>query len=162
MFEGAGKAFLSEARAAARRGIRLYAMTNTAGKTWDIGVIPYEPVPRQWMKRYDSILQTHRQLWPVRHDGVARLRAVSIYYLKAKQGGLYPGSRVGGGGTAQYRTAGIRRGARKQRWKRSISLARVWIITYARMQINTAPFDWVRHIRWYSSAISACPFRPMR
>ena len=56
MFAGPGKYFVSEAAAAAKRGIRLYAMTNTGGLTWDVGVIPYEPAPYQWMKRYAAIL----------------------------------------------------------------------------------------------------------
>ena len=47
VFEGPGQYFKSEAEMAAKRGIRLYAMTNTAGMTWDIGVIPYIPVPYQ-------------------------------------------------------------------------------------------------------------------
>lgn len=61
MFEGPGGYFLSEAKAAARRGIRLYSMTNTAGMTWDIGVIPYEPVPSQWMKRYKGIQEARER-----------------------------------------------------------------------------------------------------
>ena len=51
-----GKYFLSEAKAAKESGIRLYAMTNTGGLTWDFGMIPYEPFPLQWKKRYDSML----------------------------------------------------------------------------------------------------------
>ena len=56
-FEGPGKYFVSEAIAAKEKGIRLYAMTNTGGLTWDIGVIPYEPMPYQWMKRYRGMLE---------------------------------------------------------------------------------------------------------
>lgn len=56
MFEGPGQYFLSEARKARERGIRLYAMVNTGGLTWDIGVIPYEPAPQQWMRRHRAIL----------------------------------------------------------------------------------------------------------
>jgi len=52
---GPGKYFVSEAEAAARRGIRLYSMVNTAGRTWDYGVAPYEPFPYQWNKRYEKI-----------------------------------------------------------------------------------------------------------
>ncbi len=51
-FSGPGFYFTSEAEAAKRRGIRLYAMANTGGLTWDIGTIPYEPMPHQWIKRY--------------------------------------------------------------------------------------------------------------
>ena len=56
---GPGEYFTSEAEAAARRGIRLYSMVNTAGRTWDYGVIPYEPFPYQWKKRFDKINEFH-------------------------------------------------------------------------------------------------------
>ncbi|MBQ9974166.1 MAG: hypothetical protein IJP02_04320 [Oscillospiraceae bacterium] len=49
--------FVSEAEVAKRRGIRLYAMTNTAGRTWDFGVAPYEPFPWQWHARHEKILE---------------------------------------------------------------------------------------------------------
>ena len=39
----------SEAKAAARRGIPLYSMTNAGGLTWDVGVVPYEPAPYLWL-----------------------------------------------------------------------------------------------------------------
>lgn len=54
-FEGPGAYFESEAEVAAKRGIRLYSMTNTGGMAWDLGVIPYEPMPYQWMKRYEAM-----------------------------------------------------------------------------------------------------------
>lgn len=60
-FAGPGRYFVSEAKAAAERGIRLYSMTNTAGLTWDMGTIPYEPMPDQWMKRYQGILEAHEK-----------------------------------------------------------------------------------------------------
>ncbi len=47
--------FLSEAKAAKARGIRLYAVTNTGGLTWDFGVIPYEPMPYQWARRVEGM-----------------------------------------------------------------------------------------------------------
>ncbi|MCC6442843.1 MAG: hypothetical protein IT210_05225 [Armatimonadetes bacterium] len=56
-FEGPGRYFRSEAEAARERGLRLYTMSNTAGLTWDIGVIPYEPVPFQWMRRHEALLE---------------------------------------------------------------------------------------------------------
>lgn len=56
-FEGPGKYFASEAKAAHERGIRLYTMANTGGLTWDIGVIPYEPIPYQWARRHAGLLQ---------------------------------------------------------------------------------------------------------
>lgn len=54
-FEGPGRYFASEAIAAKKRGIKLYSMTNTGGLTWDFGVIPYEPMPQQWNKRYEAM-----------------------------------------------------------------------------------------------------------
>jgi len=60
-FEGPGRYFASEAREAHRRNIRLYAMSNTGGLTWDFGVIPYEPVPMQWSRRHQSILKAHEK-----------------------------------------------------------------------------------------------------
>lgn len=60
-FEGPGKYFESEAKAAKKRGINLYSMTNTGGLTWDVGVIPYEPMPLQWMKRYETMRKAHKE-----------------------------------------------------------------------------------------------------
>ena len=54
-FAGPSQVFASEARAAKKRGLRLYSMTNTGGQTWDFGTIPYEPMPLQWMKRYEAM-----------------------------------------------------------------------------------------------------------
>ena len=48
-------AFKSEAEVAKKRGIKLYSQVNTGGKTWDFGVIPYEPFPYQWIKRYKEM-----------------------------------------------------------------------------------------------------------
>ena len=56
-FEGPGGYFISEAEVAKKRGIKLYAMTNTAGTTWDMGTVPYEPMPYQWIKRYKNIIE---------------------------------------------------------------------------------------------------------
>lgn len=61
-FEGPGQYFISEAEIAKERGIKLYTMCNTGGLTWDIGVIPYEPTPNQWIKRHDALL-TAREKW---------------------------------------------------------------------------------------------------
>lgn len=58
---GPSKYFVSEAEVASRRGIRLYAMTNTAGRTWDFGTVPYEPFPHQWHKRAESILESRER-----------------------------------------------------------------------------------------------------
>ena len=58
-FEGPGMYFSTEAMFARDSGLRLYSMTNTAGRTWDIGVIPYVPAPYQWMRRYEGMLKAH-------------------------------------------------------------------------------------------------------
>ena len=58
-FPGPGKYFTSEAIAASKKNIRLYAMTNTGGRTWDFGTAPYVPVPQQWTKRHDAVLKAH-------------------------------------------------------------------------------------------------------
>ena len=51
--------FAGEAAAAKKRGIRLYSMTNTGGRTWDFGTAPFEPMPYQWIKRYDAMRKAH-------------------------------------------------------------------------------------------------------
>ncbi len=58
-FAGPGKYFRSEAIAAHQRGIPLYTMSNTGGLSWDIGVIPYEPIPFQWARRYRALIEAH-------------------------------------------------------------------------------------------------------
>lgn len=64
-FPGPGRYFASEAEEASRLGLRLYSMVNTGGLTWDIGVIPYVPVPQQWSRRHDAIRKAHRE-WGLR------------------------------------------------------------------------------------------------
>ena len=34
-------------------------MTNTAGLTWDVGVVPFEPAPYQWLKRFEAVNEAH-------------------------------------------------------------------------------------------------------
>ncbi len=58
-FEGPGQYFISEAEEAKRSGVKLYTMSNTGGLTWDVGVIPYVPVPYQWKRRWDSMQKAH-------------------------------------------------------------------------------------------------------
>ena len=61
-FEGPGRYFVSEAEEAHARGAVLYAMANTAGRTWDLGLVPYMPVPYQWKRRWDG-LRKARDKW---------------------------------------------------------------------------------------------------
>ena len=35
-------------------------MSNTAGMTWDFGVVPYIPVPFQWAKRHKALNDAKR------------------------------------------------------------------------------------------------------
>ncbi len=60
-FAGPGKYFASEAKAAKDRGLKLYAMSNTGGMTWDFGVVPYIPVPFQWSKRWKKLLEARKE-----------------------------------------------------------------------------------------------------
>ena len=55
-YVGPGRYFVSEAETAKECGVRLYAMTNTGGNTWDMGGIPYEPMPSQWRDRASAVL----------------------------------------------------------------------------------------------------------
>ena len=59
-FVGPGRYFISEAEAAKECGVRLYAMTNTGGNTWDMGGIPYEPMPSQWQKRAAAVMECQK------------------------------------------------------------------------------------------------------
>ncbi|MBE5776944.1 MAG: hypothetical protein E7326_05500 [Clostridiales bacterium] len=58
-FPGPGQYYVSEAEEAKKRGIRLYTMANTGGRTWDNGVTPYLPVPQQWQKRFAALRESH-------------------------------------------------------------------------------------------------------
>ncbi len=58
-FPGPGEYFSTEAKYAKENGLRFYSMTNTGGLTWDVGVIPYLPMPYQWMKRYEGMVDAH-------------------------------------------------------------------------------------------------------
>jgi len=56
----AARNFLSDIQFAHKRGLKVYAMTNTGGLTWDMGVMPYQPGAQLWMKRYESLLEATR------------------------------------------------------------------------------------------------------
>ena len=54
-FPGPSQVFVDEAKKAKELGFRLYAMSNTGGRTWDVGSAPYLPTPQQWQKRYEAL-----------------------------------------------------------------------------------------------------------
>ncbi len=60
-FVGPGDYFVGEAKAAKEKGIRLYTIANTSGRTWDFGVIPYEPMSTQWIKRFEGMCKAHKE-----------------------------------------------------------------------------------------------------
>ena len=53
--------FQSEAQRAKERGVRLYTQANSAGLCWDYGVIPYDPFPEMWVRRYNSMLEAREK-----------------------------------------------------------------------------------------------------
>ncbi len=61
-FEGPGDYFLSEAEVAKECGIKMYAMANTAGNTWDMGGVPYLATPGQWLRRAKALLKAREEL----------------------------------------------------------------------------------------------------
>lgn len=86
-FAGPSRVFRGEAGVAAERGMKLYTMSNTAGLTWDVGVIPYQPVPQQWAARMEALVAAqerwnlsglmenhHFGWWPSVITDYARLR----------------------------------------------------------------------------------------
>ncbi|MBO4304132.1 MAG: hypothetical protein J6A21_06060, partial [Lentisphaeria bacterium] len=60
-FPGPGYYFRSEAEELSKRKLPLYTISNTAGCTWDCGVMPYMPVPQQFFKRFASMLEAHEK-----------------------------------------------------------------------------------------------------
>ncbi len=86
-FVGPSHVFRGEAAVAAERGMKLYTMSDTAGLTWDVGVIPYQPVPQQWAARMEALVEAqerwnlsglmenhHFGWWPSVITDYARLR----------------------------------------------------------------------------------------
>lgn len=63
-FIGPGKYFESEAKACKKRNMKIASISNTGGKTWDFGVIPYEPAPGRWIERFKRIVQARNE-WGV-------------------------------------------------------------------------------------------------
>ncbi|MBR5156849.1 MAG: hypothetical protein IKW59_03675 [Clostridia bacterium] len=58
---GPGDYFKTEAEAAKKRGIKLHVNAQSSGRTWDFGVIPFEPMPGQWIKRYEGMIKAHEE-----------------------------------------------------------------------------------------------------
>ncbi len=58
-FAGPGKYFSGEAAEAKKCGIPLYSMVNSGGLSWDFGVVPYQPMPYQWMRRFEGMRKAH-------------------------------------------------------------------------------------------------------
>lgn len=77
-FAGPGEFFVSEAKEVAKhKNLRLSVNAQSSGRTWDFGVVPYEPMPGQWIKRYEGMVKAHYE-WGL--DGVCE----NIHY------GFYP------------------------------------------------------------------------
>lgn len=54
---GPGTTFASEARLCRRRGLALTSMSNTGGRTWDFGGLPFVPAPEAWCRRFRALRQ---------------------------------------------------------------------------------------------------------
>lgn len=63
--DGPGTTFAGEAKVCAERGIPVSTMSNTGGRTWDYGVLPYEPVPGRWIRRFKAMRGAARD-WGLR------------------------------------------------------------------------------------------------
>ena len=64
-FTGPGRYFVSEAEAAHKRGLGLSINAQSGGRTWDFGVVPYEPMPYAWIDRYEAIVAACER-WNIR------------------------------------------------------------------------------------------------
>lgn len=64
---GPGTYFRTESAVARDRGMRMMAMTNTGGNTWDIGDVPYLPCPQRWLQRWNAVAAAQDDL---RLDGL--------------------------------------------------------------------------------------------
>ncbi len=58
---GPSAIFRSEGAAAKRSRHTLYTISNTAGKTWDIGAVPFLPTPYQWGKRIENLHRARKE-----------------------------------------------------------------------------------------------------
>lgn len=60
-FTGPGRYFVSEAEAAHKRGLNIGINAQSGGRTWDFGVVPYEPMPYAWIDRYEAIVEATKK-----------------------------------------------------------------------------------------------------
>ena len=58
---GPSRLFREEGAAARERALPLCAMSNTGGRTWDIGCVPFIPAPFQWMRRMENLLEAQKE-----------------------------------------------------------------------------------------------------
>lgn len=72
-----GQYFLTETEAAVKYDIPVKTISNTGGKTWDFGAIPYAPAPYRWAERCEALRDAYD------HNGVVSL-IDSIHF------GVYP------------------------------------------------------------------------
>lgn len=52
---GPGNYFASESKLHKEMGRKMYSMAHTGGATWDIGIVPYLPVPQRWIQRWNAV-----------------------------------------------------------------------------------------------------------
>jgi len=72
-----GHYFLTETEAAVKYGIPVKTTSNTGGKTWDFGAIPFDPAPYRWAERCEELRKAYD------NNGLVTLTD-SIHY------GVYP------------------------------------------------------------------------
>ena len=58
---GPSQLFRAEAAHAHARGLKVFTTCNTAGRTWDFGCCPYEPVPQRWKTRFDALKKAQNE-----------------------------------------------------------------------------------------------------
>lgn len=58
---GPAEKFVTDIKFAHSEGYKVYAMANTGGLTWDMGVMPYQPGAQLWKKRYDELIKFNKE-----------------------------------------------------------------------------------------------------
>ena len=54
-----GKYFKSEAAATGKYGLKLKTISNTGGRIWDFGAIPFVPAPYRWAERHEAMRKAY-------------------------------------------------------------------------------------------------------